>query len=305
MSVIPLTRWLPILPSLFARPPLPDFTKINDSVYFHKGGDTSPHHGQTSDSKPDLILVLGWGGAPLRNVAKYTTPYRDMFPGVPILLVLTEFSHIILHTPTSQDKALEPVIRLIRELIRSRDESHRSHLLLHLFSNGGSYKLVEIAKRYKRATGTRMPIDTLFVDSAPGLPAIGRSVTALSYALPKPWFVRLPGKALIWFGLVMLKFFNAILGREHLMMAMRRRLNDKDLIDGDAKRCYIYSPQDELVGMSDVQDHARDARGKGFSVREEVFMGSQHVAHAKHDPVRYWNVVRDQWARTLAKEETT
>ena len=68
-------------------------------------------------------------------------------------------------------------------------------------------------------------------------------------------------------------------------------MNDYKLIEGEKRRCYIYSKADPIVGWSDVEDHARTAAEGGFEVRKEEFVGSGHCAHVRGAEHRYWDVM--------------
>lgn len=61
-------------------------------------------------------------------------------------------------------------------------------------------------------------------------------------------------------------------------------------------RAYIYSEADKFVDHRAVEEHADNAEKVGYLVvRRDKFPDSQHVAHARSDPERYWSVVKDTW----------
>jgi hypothetical protein len=58
----------------------------------------------------------------------------------------------------------------------------------------------------------------------------------------------------------------------------------------------MYSEVDQLVNHRDVDEHADHAESKGYViVWREKFKDSQHVAHARTYPDRYWSLVRETW----------
>ena len=75
-------------------------------------------------------------------------------------------------------------------------------------------------------------------------------------------------------------------------MRLRRDLNDPSLFSKAAPRLYIYSKTDQMVDYKDVQSHAAEAKGKGWSVRTDMFEGSKHVGHLMVDGDRYWEDVK-------------
>ena len=80
---------------------------------------------------------------------------------------------------------------------------------------------------------------------------------------------------------------------------IRQALNEKALMHGEGKRCYVYSVKDSMVGWRDVEAHAQDAEMKGFAVQRERFEGSEHCAHVRGDGrERYWMIVREFWSES-------
>lgn len=95
------------------------------------------------------------------------------------------------------------------------------------------------------------------------------------------------------------------------------------LIGSQTLRTYIYSKQDAMIDWRHVEMHAADAATGGVNknannnnknhnngevsspttstrrtkipCRLEMFHGSGHVAHMRHDPERYWRVVVETW----------
>ena len=61
----------------------------------------------------------------------------------------------------------------------------------------------------------------------------------------------------------------------------------------EMSRLYLYSENDALVEWKHVHEHAKDARQKGYTVREERFEKAAHVALLMEDSGRYWNAVKD------------
>ena len=81
-------------------------------------------------------------------------------------------------------------------------------------------------------------------------------------------------------------------------------------MQGETKRCYLYSEIDPTVGWHDVEAHTQDAAEKGFVVQSEKFEGSGHCAHIRvGGGRRYWAIVNSLWqgktkiTRCLAPED--
>lgn len=100
-------------------------------------------------------------------------------------------------------------------------------------------------------------------------------------------------------------------------------------VDEMTPRTYIYSEGDRQTDWKAVEKHMsmlrtdeaaspqdaeRDSSGVGgsesaqgnrmpYNVRVEKFVKSDHVAHMKSDPKRYWNAVRDTWEEAVRKAD--
>ncbi|MCJ1332999.1 hypothetical protein MMC10_009693 [Thelotrema lepadinum] len=266
------------------------FTRINKSIYLHEPGTSPTPHAPSrrSSSDPDTILLLAWAAAPIKNVAKYTAQYEILYPRSRILLFTTAFEDLIFHTNTSQTANLAPVVDLLRA---NPDQK----ILVHLFSNGGSYKLRELATAYKRTTGRRLPINALIIDSAPGRPHFRNSVAAIKTALPKAFPLWHLGVLLIYMYLISLYAWYRISGRRAITQYIWEALNNTELIDPAARRLYVAAKSDDMVFFEDIIAHAAIARERGCQVRLEEFVGSKHVAHAMLDKTRYWRLVQETW----------
>lgn len=193
----------------------------------------------------------------------------------------------------------------------------KPELLIHVWSNGGSASLARLRQALFKQSA-RLPPFTLILDSTPGQFRYKATYAAFSLVAPKKWAWLLKPFLhgfVAWFWL--LTYVRAKLdfrrrkdvedshflhktkpagpkpfGPLALLAASH---NVRDLLALEARRTYIFSKEDALIPIEDVQAHAADAEAKGFKVREEEFIGTMHVAHARKEPERYWRVVRETW----------
>ena len=85
---------------------------------------------------------------------------------------------------------------------------------------------------------------------------------------------------------------------ENPIETIRRGLNNRKIIR-ETNRVYIYSDGDPMVHWQEVEDHADDARMKGYAVQMERFEGSGHAAHVRvGGGQRYWRIVKNLWAQS-------
>jgi len=89
-----------------------------------------------------------------------------------------------------------------------------------------------------------------------------------------------------------------VLGLSNLVEIARRDLNDGKLANLGARRLYIYSEADKLIGWKDVESHAEEAKRKGVQVEMVKVDGSAHVQHMGKQGESwefYWKKVRETW----------
>jgi hypothetical protein len=245
----------------------------------------------TSADSPSTIIVLAWMGAHFRHVSKYTSAYTNLYPDARILLITTSWGDFLYRSSSMQQHRLAPAIAALRA---NSDEK----LLVHLFSNGGSKQLNTLNAAFRNETGRLLPIQALVLDSAPGRATFWRSVWTMLLTLPRQWYLRLP--LFVLSVLIIGAFWLArhLAGADDVIEKVGQDLNDTRLMAHGARRCYIYSDADESVEAKDVEDHADEARRKGWLVSTEKFVGSAHVGHMRLDSARYWRTVKELWDRS-------
>ena len=205
-----------------------------------------------------------------------------------MVLVTTSFRDLITHTETSQQKVLTPAVDIL-------SSQPNAKILVHLFSNGGAYKLAELAKVYRRTNGAILPIKALAIDSAPGNSRFFASIRAMSSVLPKSLPLYWAGVALIFLYLLSLRICYRIFGGMPVTWRVYDWLNDPTLIDPSARRLYVFSRSDKMIWWEDVIKHCNIGRENGLVAPAEEFHGSMHVAHMVKDPQRYWHLMKSFW----------
>jgi len=238
---------------------------------------------------PDIVLLLSWAGDNRAHIAKYIPGYLAIYPNSRIILITSAFTDFLFGDRASQRNQLKLVIDVLAV-------EHKSTVLVHLFSNGGSHTLWRLAKMYKEMQGCLLPLNAIILDSAPGKMSFKRTATVLSLDLPRAHYLRLPGLCLIY----MFISFLWAMGSLSIIDDVWHGLNSPDLVNASAVRCYIYSKRDVMVWWRDVEDHADEAEARGCTVKSELFRG-EHVAHMRSEGERYWEVVESLWDMAFRK----
>ncbi|KZV94256.1 hypothetical protein EXIGLDRAFT_767317 [Exidia glandulosa HHB12029] len=252
---------------------------------------------------PSVILICGWMDAKFGTLLKYSQAYDKLFPHA---------THIILEQnmggfwmPRSmREKELAPVADLlVHSGIDWANPSTSRGLIVHTFSNGGCFRLVQLIGLIRklhpspqRLEGPLPPTAMIF-DSCPGRASLILVHRAMAASISNPILKALftlffvPAYGVRW-------VINALLRRPDPIEAVRREFARADVLPWTTActpRVFVYSPRDAMVMPEDVEAHAASLVEKGLTAKLEKFATSAHVAHARVEPERYWGIVRDAW----------
>lgn len=84
-----------------------------------------------------------------------------------------------------------------------------------------------------------------------------------------------------------------VIGTQYLEALLNPRL--LPWMNSETPRLYIFSKKDEITPWQSIQQHAEAAKTSGLNIRCEIYEDSDHVAHMRHDPERYWTSIQDLW----------
>ncbi|PPQ63247.1 hypothetical protein CVT24_005707 [Panaeolus cyanescens] len=310
-----------------------DLLVLGHGIYFSKptpsanSEDTATENGESRlvsrsgrVASPAVILIFGWMGAQLSHLLKYVKPYNELYPESAKIIVCSEASFFWTGS-SGRKRNLRPVaeaLELLGCLPPSKKGSKsfasaniqpiipgiRPTILVHAFSNGGSWQLATLSELLESHISfedrPNIPLwpSALILDSCPGNGGLQATQRAFSTAIRNPiiralsrWMIRL-----IYFVMYIQK---AILRRKFdTLEIMKEQLNSTSLLPWFGKhtrRLYIYSTKDDIIPYHDVEKHATDAESKGFVVKRRRFDDSPHVAHAKAHPDEYWQEIQTLW----------
>jgi hypothetical protein len=171
--------------------------------------------------------------------------------------------------------------------------------MLPIQSLGGVAQLLRFALALNSGPPWRVdtrPLTCLVIDSAPGSYHHADAQRVLTYSLTG--FKKLVGlavAALIYMGL---HTRSTITGRPMPHEFIRDGLSNPQILpwtDTSTPRLYLYSDADRTSLPSDVEAHIEPVKQNGLNVREEFFIGTEHVQHSREYPERYWNAIRSIW----------
>ncbi|KAF8130036.1 hypothetical protein K438DRAFT_1948430 [Mycena galopus ATCC 62051] len=245
--------------------------RINDFAHY-----VTPQASNGGPKDPQIILVFGWFGPDTGGMGKQSSQQ------------------------CIQTNRQRPILEKLAQLGLFGPTPPR--LLIHILSSGGAIQLLwlGLALQSRLCGDTQQPLTCLIIDSSPGSLRHADVQTFLTSSITG--LKRLVGLAvvsLIYFG-VWTK--STISGRPMIHDFMRDGLRDPHILpwmDPSTHRLYLYSDADQTTLVGDVKEHIEAAKEKGLNVREEYFLGSDHVQHSRKYPERYWGAVRSTWDDTV------
>lgn len=277
---------------------LSDFSRINEVVLVRSPVSDGPSSAEgplssrsskaLAGATPETILFLSWGDADARHIEKYISMYTKLYPGAKIILVRGGVADFLYRSEGTQHKLAEPAVKMLSE---SSDDT----LLVHVMSNAGSKQWSTISKLYFQSTGRALSNAVTIIDSAPGRWRFKQTRAALSRSLPRAYLPRMALGFIFGIILCMIHFGSYILPGPDVLEVVREEMNNPAATVKGARRCYIYSEEDDIIGKEDVEEHAQDAQRKGWAVELIKFHGSTHVGHFKQNPGKYLETIDKTW----------
>ncbi|KAF8639269.1 hypothetical protein AX16_010341 [Volvariella volvacea WC 439] len=282
-----------------------DLVQIGDGIYLKNGSPS------ISEGEPRLIVMFGWMGAQLLHLQKYTSVYQKIYPNTTIALV--RCPPLLFWIPERiRMRKLEPLLEIIKSVGKSTSNGNPSeagNILIHTFSNGGSFQLANLNKLFASRWPTlqiQITSSAIIFDSCPGDGGLSSAKRAFGALVRNPIL-----RQFIYVAMTLVHYIGYLLSLIGLLpkatplQRLMERLNTPS--DGTpavipwmtkaTPRLYLYSKKDHLVPWTDIERHAAQAEGvRGFKhVTLRRFEDSPHVAHARSYPDEYWGAVQQHW----------
>ncbi|KAJ4149896.1 hypothetical protein LMH87_010670 [Akanthomyces muscarius] len=288
-------------------PSIQGFDSLSDQVLVRNGEVEAVTNATTS---PDIVAIYGWGDCLPQHVAKYADGYRALFPCAKQVVVLSPIAKAMF---TSREQRRGHMTPVVNHLFGSPDAGQGvgiaqsdSKILIHAMSNTGAINFAATLDAYSERFKGPMPHTLFIMDSTPG----GTNLTwanlkrwsramALGTAKWFPWpFVATQS---IWaFFLLLNTLYLWVRRQQHAGAWSRVASNQEAFATKDARRLYMYSKDDDLIGYKDIEGHASDSEKLGYAVDTKEFTGSGHVGHMRLHPEDYWAAIQQSWTRTEA-----
>jgi hypothetical protein len=264
-----------------------EFQKLGKTLFLYT--PSSPI--LANSTNPTTIIICQWMGISPKSRSLNTiyAHYARLYPNSRIITIRSLPEYFSTASESARRSPLKPITTAI-----DSDPAPEKRILVHLFSNGGTLSFLDICELYRKEKGHVLPVKAIVFDSCPGRPTVTEAWAAMSIGLPKGilWY---PAAASILLLLGVVAIGRYGLNIPTFIDRIFPKLNDWTLVDRGAKRLYVWSEADRIMGARDPKEHARLAREEGVQVQTLEEMETGHMqAHVK-DQERYWGAVASLW----------
>lgn len=271
-----------------------DYEVVNSQIYVRPSTSPAP------PSSPTIIILYCWGDSNPKHVAKYTDGYRKLYPSARLVVVFGPILRAITQTLPQRERTMAPVVDAVFGGSDDTAAHAKERILVTCMSNTGGINVAATLHAYKVRFGVPMRYTLLTCDSAPGNTEFFRNIAPWSRAMalgtanffPWPFIVTQAFAALFLAGVHGAAW---ITGNQSAAEFSTGAVNDVELSVKSAGKLYLYSKKDDIIKWTDIEEHAADAREKGYDVVCEMFEDTPHVGHMKVHPEQYWDAIRGRW----------
>jgi hypothetical protein len=264
-----------------------------------------------------VVILYGWVGATPRNLQKYAELYtnNEHYKCATIYGTASTPSLMTRYRPTLRAVVMESVRKAaatIREVEASSDKSTRDTMtptrtkkeipiLLHYFSNGGTFLAVSLNELIKDAVSGRIKEqdgeDLMLlnerlkrrgheiVDSAPAYIYEATSYRVVDESVPNlPLKIMI--KSLIFLSLQRDKLLSYFRGKDDGIY----KVFWNDVLESDLcpRQAFVYSTIDHLTDSKKVDEYIEERKKRGIDVTAVLkFEDSGHVMHMRKHPKEY------------------
>lgn len=250
-----------------------------------------------------VVLVLGFGGAQPRHVAKYAQLYTAKGCSA-VWGTASNYDTFLNHKGLEifAKDAVQQVTKLIREDNDAPAQSlkEKTPIVIHILSNGGAFVVRSInhmldARDRKRNEmhddlelfANRLKMGCQIFDSAPCYLDMNSSFNVIKHLIPNP-LVGIPAAAL----------FTALSGISYIVPMITGKPTPGEMFWTDlleATSCnrhgFIYTEKDDIANSKKIEEFISERKKRGANIRVKHFEESTHVQHLRLHGQEYSNFV--------------
>ena len=245
-----------------------------------------------AETDKPLVILAGWLGCHLKNLDRYATLYKSL--GFKVMRVIAKPATIIMASTEERDQAgihRETMYQLAMEVVNNASSLPSSHIIFHVFSNGGCFlwesicKILSVEELSTQAKILKMRLQAVVFESSPAHYTENSNLlnNALKFCSPSDREIAHN----------YLQCREALLGKEKYSQMNLQRA--RDYWEG-LKNCtfpvhtlYICSKNDKLTPFEELYDliQHRVSQQQSYIVEYCIFEDSAHCQHILKYPLEY------------------
>ena len=292
--------------SISAASTISSFTTTKDSK--SSSFTTTKLQKEDGNKRPSraIILILGFGGAKRKHIAKYASMYTSSL-GCYSVVYGTASNHSVFVDHNELDKFALEAINEVAKVVRSEESNNNIQhnnsnkeipIVMHILSNGGAFVTAKIGHILDTQShtnedlqlfGNRLKIGAQIFDSAPCYMDSKANFTVIKHLLPSP-FIGIPAALLFTMRMYVHSVISMLKGElNHADLYWNAWLEDTDC----SRQGFIYSEKDDIANSVKIEEFIkeREERIGVHNVRSIHFEDSFHVQHLRFHREEYINFV--------------
>lgn len=282
-------------------PAFADYDIVNSQIYVRPSDSPST----IPAASPTIVVLYCWGDSNPKHVAKYADGYRQLWPLARLVVVFGPILRAITQTLPQRAHTMAPVVDAVFGGSQDPAAHARERVAVVCMSNTGGINFASTLHVYRERFGVPMPHAMLVCDSCPGNTEFFRNVAPWSRAMALgtarffPWpFVVTQALAVLF--LAGIHGLGWVTGNQSAAEFSVNAVNDPEYCVQVA-RLYLYSSADDIISHTDIEEHAADAKSRGYDVECVTFDDTPHVGHMKGHPEKYWSAIQGRWKEASNK----
>jgi hypothetical protein len=270
---------------------------VSENIYLYEPEESSSSQAELGGAlSPSIIILCTWnGGATPRRINKYIDQYRQIYPAASILVITTTVPNTAFWPLRMVRARLQPTCDVIHRILT---KSTNPSTLLHFFSHGGASMAAQLALAMQAGADKGalflLSLRGVIFDCCPGDDSFEKVYGAAKLSMGADILSQIFTKTMLYPSISVINKLqnNGVL---RSVRDLRGLLNDPSTFGKQARRLYIYTKEDTMVGWTDVQRHIGEARRRGYNVDQVLFEHGTHCGLTMEDSTRYWSAVQNFW----------
>lgn len=186
---------------------------------------------------------------------------------------------------------------------------------LHIFSNGGANRVLQLLRVWKSTIGKPLPLSGLIIDSVLAIGGVKQNLQGFQQSIPNTPLFKVLRVIAASYALLVLETSIVLCRYPRPETAMRECVLDEALIQagrpadnsdtddsnktrdsrGSKRICYFASKSDRNTPFQDIVSHAAESRERGWHVDLHLWDDTPHCNHLVKHEEEYMKTARSMW----------